>query len=86
MAFYSIQDWLKGVKVADTTEAEQLLKPANQRDNSLDDLTDSDRIRLIYELITEQPSEGGAGIFPDEGGYVQSVLPLHDWEFNKVKQ
>ncbi|KAF9980128.1 hypothetical protein BGZ65_005518 [Modicella reniformis] len=80
----SIQDWLKGVKIADTTEAEQLLKPAKHRDNSLDDLTDSDRIRLIYELITELPSEGGAGIFPDEDSFVQSVLPLHDWEFNKA--
>ncbi|KAG0356204.1 hypothetical protein BGZ54_000808, partial [Gamsiella multidivaricata] len=80
----SIHDWLKGVKVADTIEAEQLLKPAKQRDHSLDDLSDADRIRLIHDLITEMPSEGGAGIFPNEDGFVESLLPLHDWEFNKT--
>ncbi|KAI8596552.1 calcium-activated chloride channel-domain-containing protein [Dissophora ornata] len=79
-----IHDWLKGAKAADTTETEKRLQPVKARDQSLDDLTDSDRIRLTYELIIEHVSEGGAGIFPEEDGFVESVLPLHDWEFNKA--
>ncbi|KAG0308873.1 hypothetical protein BGZ98_006371 [Dissophora globulifera] len=80
----SIHDWLAGVKVADTAETEHLLRPAKVRDNSLDDLTDSDRIRLINELITAMPSEGGAGIYPREHEFVESILPLQDRAFNKA--
>ncbi|KAG9065231.1 hypothetical protein KI688_002554 [Linnemannia hyalina] len=79
-----IHDWLTGVKVADTAEAEEMLKPAKDRDQSLDDLTEADRIRLIHDLITGQPSEGGAGIYPTDNEYVESILPLHDDEFNKT--
>ncbi|KAF9110472.1 hypothetical protein BGX27_006296 [Mortierella sp. AM989] len=79
----SLHDWLTGVKVADMVETEQLLKPAKERDQSLDDLTDSVRIRLIHDLITANPNEGGAGIYPGENDFVESILPLHDWEFNK---
>lgn len=82
---HRIHDWLTGVKVADTAEAEEMLKPAKDRDQSLDDLTEADRIRLIHDLITAQPSEGGAGIYPTDNEYVESILPLHDKEFNKVR-
>ncbi|KAF9921242.1 hypothetical protein BGZ65_010524, partial [Modicella reniformis] len=80
----SIQDWMAGVRVADTTETEQLLKPAKARDQSLDSLSDSDRIRLVHDLITGLPSEGGADIHPDEDEYIDSILPLHDKVFNKA--
>ncbi|KAG0265761.1 hypothetical protein BG011_004115 [Mortierella polycephala] len=80
----SIQDWLAGVKVADTAETEQLLQPAKARDQSLDDVTEADRIRLISDLIIGLPSEGGAGIYPDQDEYVESILPLHDKAFNNV--
>ncbi|KAF9905738.1 hypothetical protein EC991_001341 [Linnemannia zychae] len=79
-----IHDWLTGVKVADTAEAEEMLKPAKDRDQSLDDLTEADRIRLTHDLITGQPSEGGAGIYPTDNEYVESILPLHDKQFNKT--
>ncbi|KAI9236942.1 hypothetical protein MVEG_01705 [Podila verticillata NRRL 6337] len=78
----SIHDWLTGVKVADTAEAEQLLQPAKVRDESLDNVTDSDRLRLISELITGLPTEGGAGIHPGHDEFVDSILPLHDKAFN----
>lgn len=81
---YSIHDWLAGVKIADTAETEQLLQPAKSRDESLDTLTDSDRLRLISGLITGLPSEGGAGIHPGHDEFVESILPLHDKAFNKV--
>lgn len=80
----SINDWLTGVKVADTSEAEQLLQPAKERDNSLDQVTESDRLRLISSLITTMSSEGGAGIHPNHHSYVESILPLHDKAFNKA--
>lgn len=70
--------------MADTAEAEEMLKPAKDRDSSLDELSEADRIRLIHDLITAQPSEGGAGIYPTDNEYVDSILPLHDKEFNKV--
>ncbi|KAG0056381.1 hypothetical protein BGZ83_005297 [Gryganskiella cystojenkinii] len=79
----SIHDWLSGVKVADTAETEQLLQPAKARDGSLDSLTESDRLRIISELITGMPGEGGAGIYPEHDEFVQSILPLHDKAFNK---
>ncbi|KAF9275077.1 hypothetical protein BGZ68_000131 [Mortierella alpina] len=79
-----IHDWLTGVKIGGTTEAEQMLQPAEQRDHSLDYLKDADRIRLIYELITEIPMEGGAGIYPDENEFVESILSLHDRGYNKA--
>ncbi|KAF9192876.1 hypothetical protein BGZ51_004639 [Haplosporangium sp. Z 767] len=80
----SIQDWLVGVKVADTAETEHLLQPAGTRDQSLDDVTEADRIRLTSDLIAGLPSEGGAGIYPGDDDYVESILPLHDKAFNKV--
>lgn len=70
--------------MADTTETEQLLQPSRTRDNSLDNISDSDRLRLTYELITGLPGEGGAGIYPGQDEYVESILPLHDKAFNKV--
>ncbi|KAG0364653.1 calcium-activated chloride channel-domain-containing protein [Gamsiella multidivaricata] len=79
----SIHDWLAGVRVADTAETEQLLQPIKERDHSLDNLSEADRIRYINDLITGLPSEGGAGIYPDEHEYVESILPLHDKAFNK---
>ncbi|KAG9069435.1 hypothetical protein KI688_010337 [Linnemannia hyalina] len=79
----SINDWLAGVKVADTSETEQLLQPAKERDQSLDELSESDRLRLISDLITNLHSEGGAGIHPSHHDYVDSILPLHDKAFNK---
>ncbi|KAG0214766.1 hypothetical protein BGX28_001401 [Mortierella sp. GBA30] len=79
-----IHDWLTGVKVGGAGEAEQMLQPADKRDNSLDYLKDADRIRVVHELITEIPMEGGAGIYPDENEYVESILPLHDRGYNKI--
>ena len=75
---------MAGIKVADTTETEQLLQPAKARDQSLDSLSDADRMRLVNDLITGLPGEGGAGIYPGDHEYVESILPLHDKAFNAV--
>ncbi|KAF9930111.1 hypothetical protein FBU30_000861 [Linnemannia zychae] len=80
----SIHDWLAGIKVADTSETEALLQPVKERDQTLDQITEADRIRIISDLITTLPSEGGAGIHPNNHDYVDSILPLHDKAFNKA--
>lgn len=48
-------------------------------------LTDAEKIRTIYELITNPHVEGGAGITPQRGEWksVESIFPLHDHDFNK---
>ena len=40
---------------------------------------------MIYEILTNGPNEGGAGITPKRGEWkeVESVFPLHDHTFNK---
>lgn len=42
-------------------------------------------MRIIYQLITNPTSEGGAGITPKEGEWenVESIFALHDHAYNK---
>ncbi|KAI1004463.1 hypothetical protein K3495_g3748 [Podosphaera aphanis] len=48
-------------------------------------ITEAERLRLIYSLVTCPKSEGGAGITPNTGEWkiVKSIFPLHDPIFNK---
>ena len=50
-----------------------------------DPLYEAERLRIIYQLITNPEKEGGAGITPKSGEWsgVESVFPLHDREGNK---
>ena len=47
--------------------------------------TDSERYRVVHNLITASPEDGGAGITPKTGEWknVESIFPLHDHTFNK---
>jgi len=49
-------------------------------------LTDAERLRVVYLLITSPEREGGAGVTPGLNGwsYVDSIFPLHDSQFNRV--
>lgn len=49
-------------------------------------ITEAERLRLVYLLITKEQSEGGAGITPKKGEWkgVESIYPLHDHQFNKA--
>jgi anoctamin-10 len=49
-------------------------------------LTDAERLRVVYFLITSPEREGGAGVTPglDGWSYVDSIFPLHDSKFNRV--
>lgn len=49
-------------------------------------LSPADRIRILHTFITALPSDGGLGVIPgsDEWSRVESVMVLHDQEFNKL--
>ena len=74
-----LQDWLQGVRTG---------APDKDLSRSFEDepVTDAERLRLVYLLITRPKNEGGAGIAAKTGQwkYVDSVFPLHDHAFNKT--
>ncbi|TVY84096.1 Uncharacterized protein LSUE1_G001428 [Lachnellula suecica] len=74
-----VQDWLYGVRTA-APEKEM------QQNLSSEPVTEAERLRLVYLLITKPRNEGGAGITPKSGDWksVVSVFALHDHEFNKA--
>ncbi|EWC44744.1 hypothetical protein DRE_06522 [Drechslerella stenobrocha 248] len=73
-----VRDWLHGIRPA-APETE------TQRSLEKEPLTDGERLRLVYSLITLPNSEGGAGITPKQGEWslVESIFALHDRDFNK---
>jgi anoctamin-10 len=48
-------------------------------------LYEAERLRIIYQLITNSKTDGGAGITPKNGEWknVESIFALHDKEANK---
>lgn len=80
---YRVQDWLYGVRAA---------APNQDLSKYFEDepVTEAERLRLAYLLITKGKNEGGAGITPKTGHWkhVASIFPLHDHDFNRqwIKQ
>ena len=76
---YRVKDWLYGVRAA---------QPDREAYNSLAEqsMTEAERYRVIYHMITGPREEGGAGITPKKGQWknVESIFPLHDHNFNKA--
>jgi len=74
-----VQDWLYGVRTA---------APEKEMQTNLKDepITEAERLRLVYLLITKPKNEGGAGITPKSGEWegVESIFALHDHAFNKA--
>lgn len=74
-----VQDWLYGVRTA---------APEKEMQKAIDDepITEAERLRITYLLITKSKSDGGAGITPQEGEWkgVESIFALHDQTFNKA--
>ncbi|KAI9861975.1 MAG: hypothetical protein M1813_005046 [Trichoglossum hirsutum] len=72
-----IKDWLHGIRLAAPEKETQKLL-------SSEPLTDSERLRIVYFLITNPKSEGGAGVTPQKGEWkdVESIFPLHDHSLN----
>ncbi|KAJ6580774.1 calcium-activated chloride channel-domain-containing protein [Mycena capillaripes] len=56
-----------------------------RREEEAQPLSPADRIRLVHAFITSMPVDGGLGISPDstEWDLVESVMALHDREFNE---
>lgn len=73
-----VQDWLFGVRTA---------APEKEMQINLDQepITEAERLRLTYLLVTKPRNEGGAGITPKSGEWkcVESIFALHDHTFNK---
>ncbi|KAL9062498.1 MAG: hypothetical protein Q9157_008870 [Trypethelium eluteriae] len=74
-----VRDWINGVRAAaPKRETEEALRE--------EPLYEAERLRIIYQLITNPSADGGAGITPKEGEWknVDSVFPLHDHVHNKA--
>lgn len=72
-----VQDWLYGVRVS---ALEKDIAKAFENEP----VTEAERLRLVYLLITKPKNEGGAGITPNSGKWklITSIFPLHDHDFN----
>ncbi|KAH7375829.1 calcium-activated chloride channel-domain-containing protein [Plectosphaerella cucumerina] len=72
-------DWLHGART---------IGPDKDVSQSLQDdpVTEAERLRLVFLLITRPKGEGGAGITPGSGPWtsVESIFPLHDHAFNRT--
>ncbi|KAL3427047.1 hypothetical protein PVAG01_00556 [Phlyctema vagabunda] len=70
-----IKDWLFGIRT---------ITPERLTLDSLPALTDAERLRNVYYMITRPLEDRGAGITPGRGawGAVESIFPLHDPTFN----
>ncbi|KAK5624779.1 hypothetical protein RRF57_000495 [Xylaria bambusicola] len=73
-----VQDWLYSVR---TFAPEKDVSKAFEKEP----VTEAERLRLVYFLITKPKNEGGAGITPQVGRWKQvtSIFPIHDDAFNK---
>ncbi|KAI1393938.1 DUF590-domain-containing protein [Hypoxylon trugodes] len=78
-----VQDWLYGVRIT-APEKDVGKEFTNQP------VSEAERLRTVYLLITKPKNEGGAGITPKIGQWkdVVSVFPLHNHAFNRqwIKQ
>ncbi|KAI1130547.1 DUF590-domain-containing protein [Nemania abortiva] len=72
-----VQDWLYSVRAS--APEKDVVKAFES-----EPVTEAERLRLVYLLITKPKNEGGAGITPKVGRwkYVTSIFPLHDQTFN----
>ena len=74
-----LQDWLYGVRPA--APDKDLSKHFEE-----EPVTEAERLRLLYRLITKPKNEGGAGITPKSGTWkhVQSIFAPHNHAFNQT--
>ncbi|KFH40217.1 hypothetical protein ACRE_091260 [Hapsidospora chrysogenum ATCC 11550] len=74
-----LQDWLHGVRPS---------SPDKDVTRCLHDepVTEAERCRLVYLILTKSNNDGGAGVTPGEGSwrFVESIFPLHNHAFNKA--
>lgn len=71
-------DWLNGARtVGPDQDLSESLKG--------EPVSEAERLRLVYLLMTRPKNEGGAGVSPGDGKFkhVASVFPLHNHVFNR---
>jgi hypothetical protein len=89
-----VQDWLYGVRAAAPgpvpTSDEAAQRDSEDKEEEEEPVTEAERLRIAYLLITQPRNEGGAGIVTAQsaGGhgqwrFVKSIFPLHDHAFNR---
>lgn len=71
------RDWLSGIRVA---------APGIEQSVDGPPITDGERLRLVFMIITAPEDENGAGITPKLGSWinVESIFPLHNKEFDQA--
>jgi len=87
---FRVQEYLKGVGVASSDFEELDVRDPEVQKDIVSKLTTSDRLYVIYNLLTRPTWEGGAGITTEnEGGwhqtggmYLESFFTLHNKELN----
>ena len=74
-----MRDWIHSVR---TAAPEKVTRAALEKDP----LYEAERLRIIYQLITNDTEDGGAGITPKHGDWknVNSIFALHDRAYNKL--
>ncbi|KAB8339152.1 hypothetical protein FH972_022088 [Carpinus fangiana] len=74
-----VKDWLHGVRAS---------QPEKEQEHSAEgsQLYPAERLRIVYQLITNPQDEGGAGITSQHGEWsnVQNIFALHDHAFNNA--
>ncbi|KAF2663758.1 hypothetical protein BT63DRAFT_379599 [Microthyrium microscopicum] len=78
-----VKDWIHNVR---SEAPEKETKKALEAEP----LYEAERLRIIYQLITNSKSDGGAGVTPKSGEWkdVEAIFALHDRDFNRkwIKQ
>ncbi|PHH65868.1 hypothetical protein CDD81_1237 [Ophiocordyceps australis] len=74
-----LQDWLQGVRTSG---------PGDNLSRSLsqEPVSEAERLRIVYQLISLPQADGGAGVSESSlrFEFVDGVFPLHDEAFNKA--
>ncbi|KAI9485131.1 calcium-activated chloride channel-domain-containing protein [Zychaea mexicana] len=76
-----IRDFLLGIRVSEFDNEKEETKDMFAA--NVHELTEAERLRVVYEMLTEPETEGGANISPEVDLFVDGIIPLHNDEFNK---
>ncbi|KAI7859678.1 calcium-activated chloride channel-domain-containing protein [Circinella umbellata] len=77
-----VRDFLLGIRANEYNKDDNDEK-RDLFDTNINLLTDAERLRIVYEILTENEQEGGANISTEVDPFVDSIFPLHNDEFNK---
>ncbi|KAI9322344.1 calcium-activated chloride channel-domain-containing protein [Dichotomocladium elegans] len=73
-----IRDFLLGIRVRGLDDNDDDAGFAD-----INDLTEAERLRIVYEILTSPEADGGANISPNVDPFIDSIMALHNDEFEK---